>query len=389
MIESLLVIVFGSMFLMTLIYSLYIVMVGAEASYQRNVYAGVLSMWIAAISSVLVRRVVYLINGIEVKGFLYCGSTIMGMICLMIMVWYLVAVLFQKRIKLKWTLLVVMPTILVVVANLIWNSYNGLSFNHFYATFAEFKANAFSVTSLLRYSMLLLQVGYILFIIYSIRRLVPIYNKYISDTHSDESYNLNWLYKYYKVLCSISVVYFLICIAPNCYTYLLYIVVATYAFISLTSSVWEYKSFPKIEEVEPYWSPKTGWSARFPSEVQQQSTINPENDNVSVTVTELKRYIIEHELYTTVDLTMNELLACYPELTSQRLINMLANEGFTFQSFIRQIRVERAAEIIRVSENRMIYKDIYYQVGFSQYSSFARAFTAITGISPSNYNQDR
>lgn len=385
MIEYLLPVLSGTMLFMTIVYSIYMVLKEAEVSYQRSVYISIMLFWGFAIFSLIVRQLYFVINGIEIDGYLYCSSIILGMICLLSMLWYVIAVLFQKRILVKWIIILLLPAVLTVVANLAWNHYNDIPLTHHFSTFADFKANIFSTTALLRYSMLIVQLAYILILIYSIKRLVPIYDKYISETHSNEQYNLHWLYKYYRVICMISVVYFILCFFPNNYTYTLYCIVAASAFVIFTSCVWEYRSFPKIEDIKPSWTLIDGWSAKFSNETEGDSIAEHQID--SGIVVALERYIIDHQLYANVDLMMKELLANYPNLTSNELIYQLDQEGATFQSFIRKIRIERAAEIIRASENKMQYKDIFYQVGFSHYSSFSRAFTSVMGVSPANYNQ--
>lgn len=380
--------------LFTILHSIFIVVKVGEKSYQKRVYVTVMSFWTLIISFVCFRQIYLLENNIVVTGYLHCNLMIMGTFCQLSLIWYALTALSHKKINLKAILLLLSPAVLAVGANLLWNAHKGYDITHHFKTLEELTDNIFSVTVFLRFAMLLVQLLYMGLLIYSVKQLVPIYNKYLSDTQSNERYNLDWLHTFVRGICTIALVYFILASCPNYYTQILYCLVASYAFLNLTDCVWEYKDFPKFNEVKLKWSFLKGWSAEFAHENNDNISDNSNNNQIEKTpitenvIEQLHAYIIEKNLYANIDLTMRDLLINFPQsLDTHTLVELLAEKGSTFQSFIRDIRIEKSAAIMAESDNLSLYKEIYYRVGFSHYSSFSRAFTTVMGVSPSKYKQ--
>ncbi len=101
-----------------------------------------------------------------------------------------------------------------------------------------------------------------------------------------------------------------------------------------------------------------------------------------------KEWVKESKCYRDRTFSIKDVITEFPEMSGARLIDMFASHGYTFQSYIRECRVHEAADIIKRSQGDMQYKEIFSKVGFSHYSSFARAFTAVMGVSPSKYSSD-
>ncbi|MFI3239360.1 MAG: helix-turn-helix domain-containing protein [Bacteroidales bacterium] len=379
-----------------ILYSLLIAVKAAEDSYPRRIYIAVLLFWTIAISFFACRQIYFVDSGRDISGYLYCNLILTGIFCQISLMAYAIAVLFHTHSKLKSVLIFLLPAIIVAVANMVWNLYNGINWFHYYPTFEELKQDMFSITVMLRISMLLVQVFYMGALIYSAAKLVPIYNRYLSNNQANEEYNLHWIYKYIIAITMISVVYFILAIIPNDITMTIYCAVTTYAFMLLTNCVWVYKSFPKFNEVNLNWSLKGGWRAEFAKDSDDILDINAieisvnKQSEIPNIIDELNMYIVENKLYANTDLTMKETLTEYnnPSITSVILISQLAERDHTFQSFIRQIRIECAKELIKNANGELLYKDIFLQVGFRHYSSFSRAFTTVIGVSPTQYKPD-
>lgn len=379
----------------TIIYGLVVAVKAAEDSYPRRVYITVLLVWIFTILFLGYRQFQLVETRETISGYLYCNLILMGIFCQISLMAYAIAVLFHTKIKLKNLLIFLLPAIAVAVANVGWNLYKGFGWFHYYPSMEALKQDIPSVTVALRISMLLVQAFYMGALAYSAIKLVPIYNKYLSNNQANEEYNLHWIYKYITGISIITVVYFIVATMPSNYTTTLYCVVTTYAFMLLTSCVWEYKSFPKFYEVNLKWSIRKGWTAQFANESHELLSEDPietcEEEQLEVPniVDNLKIYIIENKLYANVDLTMKDTLNSFnnDEITSVILIHQLAERSLTFQSFIRQIRIECAVAMMAETKGELLYKDIFYKVGFSHYSSFSRAFTTVMGISPAQYRE--
>jgi transcriptional regulator GlxA family with amidase domain len=64
-----------------------------------------------------------------------------------------------------------------------------------------------------------------------------------------------------------------------------------------------------------------------------------------------------------------------------------AEVGLKLNTFLSNRRVERAADLLQSTE--MQIKEITYSAGYSQASSFVRAFEKRFGSSPTNYRRQR
>ena len=65
----------------------------------------------------------------------------------------------------------------------------------------------------------------------------------------------------------------------------------------------------------------------------------------------------------------------------------MENRGYTFQSYIRQLRIDDACRLIE-QNYKITNKEIAEQIGFSSDSAFSRAFTTVKGISPYIYKKE-
>ncbi len=396
MIDKIIPLIAFAALIATFIYSLCVAVKVAEDTYPRRVYIVVLVIWIIVIGFFAYRQITFADSGREVDGYLYCNVIAMGTFCQLSLLAYAISVLFYTKINLKSVLLFLFPAVIVVGANVVWNLCNGISWFDYYPSLDALMADFFSVTVMLRISMLVIQAFYVIGLYYCAKSIVPIYNKYLSNNQANEEYNLYWIYSYMFGYSLIMFVYFIVALAPNAWTMTLYCLVAIYAFIILTGCVWEYKSFPKFYEVNLQWSLKEGWSAKFADnsrdilELEEKPSENINVEDIEDVVDDLRLHIITTKLYSRIDLSIKEVLADYnhPQLTSGVLIDQLSQHGYTFQTFIREIRIERAVAIKSDMHNNILYKDIFPQVGFSHYSSFARAFTIVKGVSPSQYKHE-
>jgi AraC-like DNA-binding protein len=73
--------------------------------------------------------------------------------------------------------------------------------------------------------------------------------------------------------------------------------------------------------------------------------------------------------------------------TSRRQLQRIYNEigGTTFRDQLTQVRMERAAEMLRM--NNTTVREVANSVGYRQPAQFAKAFRAHHGVSPSEFRR--
>ena len=60
--------------------------------------------------------------------------------------------------------------------------------------------------------------------------------------------------------------------------------------------------------------------------------------------------------------------------------------GKTFSEYLREVRVEKAKELLKDLNNKVV--DVYKKVGFSDYNYFCKTFTRMVGITPMQYKRN-
>jgi YesN/AraC family two-component response regulator len=98
----------------------------------------------------------------------------------------------------------------------------------------------------------------------------------------------------------------------------------------------------------------------------------------------LKTVVVEKELYKNSDLSLQDL-SNEMKIQSYQLSQFLNNNlGKNFTTFINEIRIKEACEII-LSNDKQTLESIGYDVGFNSKSTFFAAFKKYTGTTPLNY----
>lgn len=380
MLEILAPIIAVSLLICVLMLSIIIIARVGQKSFSRNVYLGVLVFWCIVLFTECYRLIMFADRGIDFSGYLYGTLIIMSTPCQLSLIFYAATVLFHRHINTKMMLLFLSPALVFMALNIGWDIHQKLPIVNYFHSLPELKANTRTVTFALRISLLIVQFLYMVFAVYSIRKIIPIYNRYLASTQSNENYNLHWLYRFMTALCAIALVYFITAFYMSPLNIIIYSLVASASFVLLISCIQEYESFPKFSEVKLQWSLKKGWHT-----LQRHTTSNTPL-KARKSFQEILSWITENKLYANADFSLKELLNDFPNLSNTTLIETLELEGFTFQSLVRHIRIQMAIKIINeTSADDLRCKDIYYQVGFSHYSSYARAFTSVMGIPPSQY----
>lgn len=363
----------------------------AEPSYNRNLLIGIMLFWIPLCISILIRTSQAIYDE-ELLGYLSNRMVLMGMVAILSWVIYGASVIFHRRLNYKKILIGLIPAIVVTAVNFILHSCAKVPISYIHDDWELLIEELGEPFVIVRFAMLAVQLAYIIFFCVNMYQLIPIYNKYICDNESNEQYNVDWLYTFIVAFLGITIVYSITIIVQTPFTVSLYCVVTSlcYALLIDFNIRFHQKDLSQYNNLNLYWSFKRGWELKNREEIED--VIRGQRDEAEMALFEqqLHDWIIETKQYADISFSMSDVLNHFDESDSNHLIEVLERCGYSFQSYIREIRILEAIKILRSRKDddceKVRYKELYYQVGFSHYSSFARAFTAVVGVSPSQYD---
>ncbi|MFI3331204.1 MAG: helix-turn-helix domain-containing protein [Rikenellaceae bacterium] len=373
-------------FLFTLIAGIIIIYRVAEPTHQRHIFLCILIFWVMLMMIMIRRQFLSLEVGVVYSGYMNNRFVSAGTIGFLTLIVYGASVIFNKRYNFKNFLLFISPAIIAYIVNIIIIQTAHIPATHIYTDIESFKANIATPPVISLIILLSIQFLYACFLTISTIQIVPIYNKYIKEHESEERYSMSWLYGYTTAVIIIVIAYFVTAIRITYYTQIIYSVIANIAFIILIDCVRTFKFFPKFNEIQIKLTLSKGWVLIEP-ECEKPSGLSLEQ--LADRAVRVRSWIIATKPYSDPHFSVNDLLKQFPEMNNHDVTTALAERGHTFQSYIREHRILEAITLIKQDKNKeLLFKDIYYKVGFSHYSSFARAFTLVTGQSPSNYTVD-
>lgn len=108
-----------------------------------------------------------------------------------------------------------------------------------------------------------------------------------------------------------------------------------------------------------------------------------QNLNDSSIIHRVKKVITEH---LTFGIT-NEQVSTALNMSERTLNRHLKEQGFTFKEILKDVRISLSK--LYIKNNQFNVTEIAFQLGFSDSSSFSRAFKRWTGSSPVEYKQQR
>lgn len=113
-----------------------------------------------------------------------------------------------------------------------------------------------------------------------------------------------------------------------------------------------------------------------------------EDDEVSLQITALKKYMNTEAPYLNASLTIHNL--ANQMNISHRDLSVLINHHLEqhFFDFVNSFRIEKAKELLKNPANKKVtVLEILYEVGFNSKSSFNTAFKKQTGLTPTQYRK--
>lgn len=349
----------------------------------NKVLIGIIAYWIVLFTSVLIEQYSNADSILNMTCLLEYRRMYSGMIALFIYMLYPVIAIFPRFFFSPNILMSLIPFAVSCGAYNIWCHMNGVDASYHFTTFDNLMALENRTILLFRLAMFV--SFYIFFVasLYSFRRITILYQKYIDGVYSDAEYNIQWLKKYVWSMALIGAVYSGIAAYTCMSTYWLYIVGATINFMVLIDNALKYKQFERSKEYEVCWNIGKGWHVERNNKPIEELP-QPEPTAEDHIFKEFEEWMRSVESYELCNFTLNEVKERFPDLDYYAMDRQLTARGHTFQSYIRKMRIERAMEIIK-SSRELSMKEVGFKAGFTNSSSFGRAFLAEVGCTPGEY----
>ncbi len=305
---------------------------------------------------------------------------LLGLPCFFTLISFPAAILDSNFVKFKNWILLTLPMALFLGVYFVWHGVSGIDpFVRYSAE--DFLVNIATPTIWMRLVIVTLFIMYIVVSQIAMWQIVPIYNRYINENFSDNSYNVDWVRSLIGYIVVVSVMYFVMTFSDLLYVNTLYLLSVIMLFGFVIDRSLFYKTFDVASPL------KLGWSIDFGWYVCDQPLQRVEELVISMDVVgaQIDEWMDKTLKYTKADFVINDVLFDFPDLTHDELTNYFKSKGETFQSYVRRFRIKRACEIMNLHSDDIYPKQLFGIVGFSHYSSFSRSFFSVMSQSPSDY----
>ncbi len=374
-------------FLAMLCIGVWVLLRNYEPNLLNKILIGVLLFWVAIFGSLLVGFLTMDEQMRNVSYLLEYRRMYMGMLALFVYMTYPIVAIYPRFFLSPNILLSLAPFVVSCTSYHIWCYLNGMDPSYHFETLDELLAPENRSMLCFRLEIFVCFFGFFFASLYSFGRVTKLYQRYVDGVYSDAQYNVVWLKNYLLSMAIIGCVYFFVAIYTSVETYWLYIAGASINFYILCENALKFKQFERSKEYEVCWSFSSGWHVRSHD---KQIDSKPQTASMSEEklFSQFDEWVRSVEAYDLCNFTLNEVKEHFPNLDYFAMERQLSARGYTFQSYIRKMRIERALELIE-HDNDLSLKEIAFKVGFSHYPSFNRAFIAEKGISPSEYKRVR
>lgn len=356
-----------------------------EKSIYRYFFISTLAFWTIMFTCVIIK---FNIDGNRLylnTGVFNMSLLVMGVPSFISIAWYPMIVMNANILKFRKRLNLLHILIIAIILYYALHIILGLNPNAHYMTLSELFQNITSLTVILRFVVLTIFIIYILSTLKNIMGLVPKYNRYVIENYSDTSYNVDWIRSLVYNVCCVTVTYLMLLFTSSLIVNFIYIVSIIMLFTKLIDRTLFQKIFDNSSEIKIKWIINKGWrivEPEKPESLLEEATI----EDIG---TQIDKWMDSTKMYTRIDFALEDVLEAFPELIQDDLTQLFKSKGETFQSYVRKWRIKRACEILDNENDKIYPKQLYSMVGFSHYSSFSRAFTVVTGLSPTDYLKKR
>ncbi len=352
---------------------------------QRGVYKRYLLstflFWAVVLTFVYIRAIyMQSSEGHSYFEILSIRTLLLGIPCFLTLVSLPVVVLNAHVLRLKYCALVIAPIFVVIMACFGWSWATGSDLYVVYSSYSELMMDITSPAVIMRIAIYMAFLGYIIFLTAIAYRLVPLYNQYIQDNVADSDYNVDWVATFIKYVWLVSAAYFLMAFTASPFIITFYLISLILMFGHIVDESLFHKTLDGVEPLGVKWRPKSGFVIASLNNQTNQSM-----DRLEQAWVELNSWMTSKRPYINVEFSIQDMIEHFRNLTNNDLTLLFKLRGESFQTFVRNYRINRACEIVRECDGDISSKQLFGMVGFSHYSSFSRAFTTVMDISPIEY----
>lgn len=294
---------------------------------------------------------------------------------------YLVITIEAKLLSVRRVVLMAMPAIFIVAIYFVWHALSGIPYDIAYRSYDDLFDNIWSATVILRLLITATIVVYMSLACRFVWTLIPIYQRYVWDNYSDSRYNLLWIKKSAIALICMSLAY-LINLATHCsYSLALYIFVGIFAFVLIVDNAMDRKMFIPPNKLNIRWTGFDGWQVQ---ELDSHHIDDGDSGLIAESFDEFQQWLMDMKPYSATDFSLLNVEEQFTYAKSQLILRGIHQKGYNFQSYIRKCRIEDAVKLLS-ADRSLSFKQVSSIVGFSHDSSFSRAFTAVMGVTPTDF----
>lgn len=354
-----------------------------ERNRLQKTLVGILGLWVVLFLGLFV-NLICLYNGesTPVSGVMNFHAIWMGAIGLFSFISYPAVALHEQKNSLRKTLSWLSPVLLTFGVYVIWHLATGTDMNYRYLTISELWENRFTVPVVLRTLMLVLFIIYLTLVLTNLWRLIPVFQKYSDDNYADTAHNVSRLRFIIAGIGLNCVAYLILVIWKHPIGELLYAVTMCALFVLLAVNAFSRKLFTDSDRIAVEWSFKYGWRI---IEKQHDNSLKIGFPQLN---TRLNAWMRSEKPFVNPDFAAKDIYAVFSELRPPVLRELLADEGMVFNSYVSKLRIEEACRLIE-EEPGILCKQIALRVGFSSSQILSRAFIAVMGQTPLEYQKQK
>ncbi len=310
-------------------------------------------------------------------GVMNLDIILLGIPCFLTIVSYPAVAMNSGLLKLKNWILLSSPLALIIAIYFAVHSAAGVDPFIKYSSLEYIAENIGSPLVLLRCLLLLIFVLYNVLMLIATWQVVPIYNRHVKEHFADPSYNVDWVRKLIVFIIIVSCAYLYMALSESLIANTIYLSTVIALFIYITDRSLFHKTFERTDGFHIKWSLKNGWH------IVEHKSVDSNKDLEPIGI-DIDKWMRHSKAYQRPNLSIDDLLAEFDTLSHDTVTEFFKSKGETFQSYVRRYRIEKACRIID-KEGEIYPKELFTTVGFSHYSSFSRAFSAVMDMSPSEY----
>lgn len=320
-------------------------------------------------------------------------SLALGFVAFFTTMCYYVIAAHRNMFTTRNSLIFMSPVILTLVFYVIWHLVMKIPMGYEYDSLTEIWENRHSMTVILRLLM------YLFFLLYQGVMYVDMWQlDSLRERHSilnlpDSVGNIRWLRMVVVGMISITICYSLLLFLPSPPVVLLYVMVSGAVFVFFINNAIARRMYTDTEECQLTWSVRGGWKymGRLPETETQDSLFvhgfkqrrEVASDHREILLV-LDEWMEAEKPYCRPEFSPSDITASFKNLDYAAFTIFFKERGENIQSYIRRLRVEEACRLIR-EENLFKVGELAERVGFTQHTSFSRAFSAVTNQSPLQY----